>query len=286
MYPAVNKGLSMVTMDKTVCLLSDRSVLSVSGKDRANFLQSLISNDIGLCAPKQSIYAALLTPQGKFLHDMFVYESGEAFLLDCEAERADDLLQRLTAYKLRAQVTLENVSDRYEVLAFPSGGSGLPDPRLPALGSRDIVVQGKRPGGFQKAGASAYDKHRLRLGIADGSRDMVAGKSTLSDGNFDLLNGVSWTKGCYVGQELTARMHHRALVKKRLFPVTILGTTPAAGSILRYNDAEIGEMRSSQGTIGLALLNIEQAKLTIQEGGAILGESAKLAPSIPEWLKI
>lgn len=243
------------------------------------FLQDLISNDIGLCSQDAPIYAALLTPQGKFLHEFFIYEIGDAFLMDCEKERTDDLLQRLKTYKLRAKVILENVGDAYGVWGFPSGTNGFPDPRLPALGSRGVFRKDEIANGFTITDASAYDRLRLSLGVPEGSRDMIVEKSALSDGNFDLLNGVSWTKGCYVGQELTARMHHRALIKKRMFPVKISGAAPTAGSPLFYNGAEIGEMRSSQGDIGLALLNIEQTKLAISSGAPLTCGNATLMPA-------
>jgi folate-binding protein YgfZ len=145
---------------------------------------------------------------------------------------------------------------------------------------------GKKFADYQIADAASYDRHRLALGVPDGSRDMIVGKSTLSDGNFDFLNGVSWTKGCYVGQELTARMHHRALVKKRMFPVKISEAAPATGSIVYLNNDEVGEMRSSNGGVGLALLNIEQAKWAIKEGLTLDCESTKLTPTQPDWLKV
>lgn len=275
-----------MTIPLTACRLPHRGILRVGGDDRAAFLQGLISNDIALCTPKAAIHAALLTPQGKFLHDFLVYDAGDAFLLDCERERAADLLQRLATYKLRAKVTLEDVGNAFDVWAFPQGSAGLPDPRLPALGSRGVFAKGKTFAGYQMADAATYDRHRLALGVPDGSRDMVVGKSTLSDGNFDLLNGVSWTKGCYVGQELTARMHHRALVKKRMFPVRISGAAPVAGSIIYFNNDEIGEMRSSNGDVGLALLNIEQTKWAMKEGIALDCGNAKLTPHQPEWLPV
>ena len=272
----------------TACQLSHRGVLRVNGNDRHSFLQGLLSNDIAHCTPQTPIYAALLTAQGKFLHDMFVYDMGGHFLIDCEAERADDLLHKLNAYKLRAKVTLENMSDQFHVWAFPQGGNGLPDPRLELLGSRDILPAGKLPGKTDICNPAMYDVLRVSLGIPDGSRDMIVGKSTLSDGNFDFLNGISWTKGCYVGQELTARMHHRALVKKRMLPVRISGATPQAGTTITLQDEDIGEIRSANGGGGggLAILNIESAKTAIQKSAALHCGSATLTPYIPVWLKL
>ncbi len=291
-------------MTDLICHLTNRSILQVGGDDRRNFLQGLISNDIHLCQPGKPIYAALLTPQGKFLHDMFVIDAGDIFLIDCEAARADDLLQRLSRYKLRAKVMLENIGGQFDVwahwiqepnsqLSFPRkresstsdsehislrpadarhwipGHAGddnlvLLDPRLPELGIRIILKKGEKPAGAI-TDFSAYDKHRLKLGVPDGSRDMIVEKSTLLEGNFDLLNGISWTKGCYMGQELTARMHYRALVKKRMFPVGIDGAAPSPGTPIQMNEEEIGEMRSSCDDVGLALLNVEKAHISLSE---------------------
>ncbi len=263
-----------------ITVLPHRGVLRISGDDCATFLQGLISNDIGLCTPEQPIYAALLTPQGKFLHDLFIYNAGDSYLIDCEAARIDDLMQRLTTYKLRAKIALENVSKTLEVVVSLGDTTDLPDPRLKELGSRAIVTKGSNT----NSDFTTYDKHRLNLGITDGSRDMIIGKSTLSDGNFDLLHGINWTKGCYVGQELTARMHHRALVKKRMFPVKISGSAPAAGTIIFYNGAEIGEMRSSANDIGLALLNIEACQNLVAKTEAILGSGFQLTPYHLPWM--
>ena len=302
----------------TACKLSHRGVLRLSGEERSTFLQALISNDTALCQPDKPLYAALLTPQGKFLHEFFVTNADDSFLIDCEKERADDLLQRLTTYKLRAKVTLANVSDTCDIWAFfyavplphaggARGGLGntntyltsppsvppasgrdalTADPRLPALGSRGVFEANKTPAGFSVTDASLYDRHRLALGVTEGSRDLIIGKSTLLDGNFDFLNGISWTKGCYVGQELTARMHHRALVKKRIFPVKIEGTSPAPGSTITHNNTEIGEMRSSHGDVGLALLNIELVRSLIDKNSTVFSEGAQLTPYLPDWLSM
>jgi folate-binding protein YgfZ len=317
------------------CQLAHRGIIRIGGEDRRAFLQGLISNDINLCVPGKAIYAALLTPQGKFLHDMFVIDNGDHFLADCESARADDLLKRLGTYKLRAKVMLENATQEFDVWAgwnnkinigdkdggVPpplrgrlGGGAisnpnialdGTPppltpparggesdradgtidslsftDPRLPALGARMIVQKGEAPENYRRADLTAYDKHRLALGVPDGSRDMIVEKSTLLEGNFDLLNGISWSKGCYMGQELTARMHYRALVKKRMFPVKISGAAPAFGSIIRLNDEDIGDMRSSCSDIGLALLNVEKAQMAMQEDMVLVCDTTKLRVAI------
>ena len=265
--------------------LPHRSVVRISGSDRRAFLQGLISNDVGQTA----FYAALLTPQGKFLHDLFVLDFEDACWADCEAARIEDLLQRLTAYKLRSKVTFENLGEAFAVGAVWGGAyeamRSFADPRLPELGMRVFVEKGKSldaaPAPFED-----YDRHRLQLGVGDGSRDMEVGKATLVEGNFDFLNGVDWKKGCYIGQELTARMHYRGLAKKRLFPVKIEGTSPGTGALIYRGANEAGEMRSSQGDCGLALLKIEAVEAALAQKEPLICGETRLWPSIPAWMKI
>jgi folate-binding protein YgfZ len=231
--------------------LSDRFSLRIAGPDRQNFLQGLVSNDMGKVTSSEAIYAALLTPQGKFLHDLFILADGDSYLVDCE--RPEDLIRRLTAYKLRAKVTFEMAA--FDIWAIWNGQTNAPhayrDPGLPELGSRVFVPKGEK----LKGENGDYELHRLTLGVTS-SADMEIEKSTLAEGNFDFLHGIDWKKGCYVGQELTARMHYRGLAKRRLFPVMIEGEAPAPGTQL---DNDVGEMRTSRGAHGLALLKIDVA---------------------------
>jgi folate-binding protein YgfZ len=252
----------------------NRSILRLSGPDRAQFLQGLVSNDVTAVQPGRPVYACLLTPQGKFLHDFFLIADDDSLLIDCEADRRADLLSRLKMYKLRSKIELTDVTDEYTVY----GGIGMPDPRLPALGRRLVAPKGDTLAVVTSF--DAYDRLRIGLAVPDGSRDMEIGKAILLENNIDLLNGVSWTKGCYTGQELTARTHYRGLIKKRLCPVRIDGVTPAAGTPLIENGIEVGEMRSSNGDLGLALLktdNIRDARLITIEG-------ATLTPEPPAFL--
>ncbi len=259
--------------------LTNRSVIEVGGEERRAFLQGLISNDMNDCMPGQAIYAALLTPQGKFLHDLFIIDSEKYFLIDCESARVEDLIKRLLRYKLRSKITIENKTVIYDCWALWKDAdlsafvekTNTPnslfyvDPRLPELGLRAIINKFDKLDGVKICDFEAYDKHRLALGAPDGSRDMIIEKSTLLECNFDFLHGISWTKGCYTGQELTARTHYRGLIKKRLYPVSIKGAVPAPGSTIYRDTAEVGEMRSSSANSGLALLSIEMAERAINE---------------------
>lgn len=262
--------------------LDSRGVVTVGGEDRNAFLQGLISNDINRVAADRTIWAALLTPQGKYLHDFFVATIGATLFLDCEGERLMDLGKRLHRYKLRASVELgigEGLSvyalfgkRALDALGLPSDagvarslGEGLvyTDPRLPNVGARALLPAsgaGKllESFGFSAADTNSYDTLRLELGLSDGSRDLIVEKSTLLESNFDELHGVDWDKGCYMGQELTARTKYRSLVRKRLMPVRIDGPVPASGTLLMAGDKEIGEMRSGLNARGLALIRLER----------------------------
>ncbi len=236
-------------MDKFFVKLPHRGLIHIEGDDRTGFLQNLVSNDMGLLAKQKSLYACLLTPQGKFLHDFFIQQGDGFLLLDCEGgERAQDLYKRLNLYRLRAKVQI-SVEENNEVYAiFGSRSSGIPDPRHPEMGTRGF----EKPEDMEERDFEAWDRRRILLGIPDGSRDMMAEKSTLLECNIDKFNGICFKKGCYVGQELTARMHHRGLAKKHLY--TVQGAVPVFGVDIEARDKLIGEMRSSCGDVGLALL--------------------------------
>lgn len=276
-----------------IASLSHRAILRLSGEDRRGFLQGLISNDVQRCQTGHALYAALLTPQGKFLHDLFLVDGGDALLIDVEAGRRDDMRQRLEHHKLRSRVAIEDQSDVFALYAawneaapptIPNGFT-YQDPRLPELGWRVIAPRHAAQGLGEVVSPLAYDRHRLALGVGDGSRDMIIGQSTLLEGNFDLLHGISWDKGCYMGQELTARTHYRGLVKKRLFPVSIAGETPEAGTPIFLDTVEIGEMRSANGPAGLALLATAQVADANAQQRPLACHNALLTPSRPFWLE-
>jgi folate-binding protein YgfZ len=287
-------------------LLADRDVLAVSGPDRRSFLQGLVSNDVEKLSAGGASYAALLTAQGKYLHDFMMIEQGDAIWLDAEAARLADLKRRLSMYRLRAQVTLDEQPGLVVAVVFGDGavaaldlsdesgaarrfGDGVAfiDPRLAALGARCILPRDTAREALSGAGLAEgdfadYDRIRLTLGIPDGSRDLVTEKSILLEAGFDELHGVDWQKGCYVGQELTARTKYRGLIKKRLFPVTIDGPAPAPGEILTLDGREAGEMRSSADGIGLALLRLE----SLAGKRPLQGTGATLTVLRPEWMQL
>jgi tRNA-modifying protein YgfZ len=184
--------------------LSDRAVVRLSGEDVRGFLQGLVTNDAAGPLP---VWTALLTPQGKALFDFLLWADGDDVLVDCEAEQADALLRRLSMYRLRRPITIAR-DDRIGVHWSGEGEAGNVDPRLPALGRRWIGAPG--------VPAKGWREHRLSLGVTEGVTELGSGETLWLECNARELNGVSFAKGCYVGQENTARMHHRAKVNRRL----------------------------------------------------------------------
>jgi folate-binding protein YgfZ len=263
--------------------LSERGVLAVAGTDRVSFLQGLVSNDVAAVAPGRAVWAALLTPQGKWLADFFILADGDRLLLDCERRQTEMLLQRLRRYRLRAAVALSDLSESLLVYAawagqptVPAGAIAAPDPRLPDAGWR-VLSPDNLP---VDATEDEWDAHRLALGLPDGSRDLEADKTVLLEAGFDELGGVSWSKGCYMGQELTARTKYRGLIKRRLVPVAVAGAAPPPGTPVLAHGAEVGTMRSSRDGLGLAQLRIEALDQPLACG------EARLAPLLPAWMRL
>lgn len=292
--------------ENTYVILEDRGVLAIAGEDARSFLQGLISNDINKVTGEQAIHAALLTPQGKYLHDFFIAQAADGtLLLDGERDRLNDLAKRLKLYKLRAKADISDQSDDWRVAVLSGGKTGLGDtpsqatataggvlfndPRLPALGARAILPADTAEAtltdlGLQAGDRAAYELLRIGLGVPDGSRDLVIDKSILLESGFDELNGVDWNKGCYMGQELTARTKYRGLIKKRLMPVDIEGALPEPGTPVTLDGKEVGEVRSSTTAVngtgrGLALIRLEH----LDGGGPFEAAGAKITPHKPDW---
>ena len=292
-------------------LLPERAILRLEGEEVRSFLQGLITNDVDRVSPERAVYAALLSPQGKYLFDFFLVQQGEALLLDCEAARAAELLKRLTLYRLRAKVEITDVSDSLAVAAVFDDKDildtlGLPDeagaaraegavsfyvdPRLTDAGVRAILPRKRAEGffealGFVQAADGAYDEHRLSLGLPDGSRDLVVDKAIMVESNFEELNGVDFKKGCYVGQELTARTKYRGLVRRRLLAVEIDGPLPEPGTQVLLDGKDAGTVRSGHGQRAMALLRLEALARADDQGALTAGE-ARLRPVLPDWVKL
>jgi len=279
-------------------LVPHRSVIAVGGPDRVEFLQGLISNDTTKVAPGRAIWAALLTPQGRFLNDMFVADGGDdTLLLETERAHAPALARKLGLYKLRSKVTVEDRGAMMEVAVVfgpdaakilpVEGATAFADSRLADLGVRVLAPVGQATAllaarGFAAAPLEAYDALRLERGVPDGSRDLIVEKALLLENGFDELNGVDWQKGCYMGQELTARTKYRALIRKRLFPVRIEGALPPSGAAILKDGQEVGELRSGVGRRALAMLQTDVAR----SGAKLVSEGAEIIPEIPSWMRL
>ncbi len=290
-------------MEANYCLLPGRGVLRLSGGDVRTFLQALVTRDLDDLSPEQAVYSALLTPQGKYLFDFFLAQQGEDILLDGEAARLNDLAKRLNMYRLRADVAIESLED-WTVHAVFDGDIGLDgsagaakafadgvaftDPRLEAAGTRILAPAGQADQTLAAAGFAAgdevdYDDHRLSLALPDSGRDLVVDKSLVLESNLDALHGVDFDKGCFVGQELTARTKYRGLVRKRLLPVSLDGPLPEPNTPLMAGEREVASMRSGRGDRGLALVRLDR----LAEAGGLevplkCGDTVVTA-RLPDW---
>jgi folate-binding protein YgfZ len=258
-------------MAMTPVSLENRAVLAVSGPDAVAFLQGLVTHDVALVAPGHSLFTGLLSPQGKALFDFHLHAGGDgAILIDVTADKADALLKRLTMYRLRKAVTLSRRDDLAVLASWPDGAPA--DARTPSLGARWIGPAGSAP-----IGAEAYDAHRHAVGVPD-SADIGSDELLWLETGADLLDGVSFTKGCYVGQENTARMHHRDKVRRRLVPVTIAGDAGDATEVKDEQGRACGKLRSRHGDQAIVHLRLEAA-----DGALLLGDAA-VTVRRPDWL--
>ncbi|HYW17587.1 MAG TPA: folate-binding protein [Allosphingosinicella sp.] len=210
----------------TATTLTDRALLRLSGEDVRGFLQGLVTQDLALLAPERPLWAGLLTAQGKALFDFILWADGDAVLIDCEREAAGDLAKRLTLYRLRRKIAIEPAQGL--AVHWAREGDAPQDPRLPGLGRRWLAPPGDAAGGWLA--------HRLSLGVTEGRTELGSDKILWLECNAAELNGVSFTKGCYVGQENTARMNYRSKVNRRLVVVP----ADASGERTRIHYPELG----------------------------------------------
>ena len=265
--------------------LEDRALVGLAGADWRSFLQGLISNDVDTLEPGQLRFAALLTPQGRLLFDMFVGGLDDGCMIDVQASQREALVQRLSIYRLRAKVEIAAAPGQVCVLwregtAFePVPGAWTPDPRLPALGWRGVDLE--PPAGAAARDDDAYDAFRLALGVPDPARDCVADKTYPIEADFDLLNGIDFKKGCYIGQETTSRMKRRGGIRSRMLPITFDGPAPASGSEVLAGTLRAGEVLSGQPGRAMALLRLDRI------AGAVLsvdGRPMQVDP--PAWTEV
>ena len=244
--------------------LEDRGVVEVAGPEAGELLQRLVTNDVLDLARGEARYAALLTPQGKIIVDFLVSAAGEAsYLIDCPRDLAADLARKLTLYRLRAKATITDRSAELGVAAYwpeaPDLADGLlvRDPRHPSLGFRAIASRAALADAA--GGPNAYASHRIEAGVPAGGADFAYGDAFPHDANLDLLNGVDFGKGCYVGQEVVSRVQHRGTARKRILPVVFEGAPPPTGADVTVGEIAIGTMGSAVPGRGLAMVRVDRA---------------------------
>lgn len=278
-------------------LLPDRGVVRVSGEDAEKLLQGIITSDMELLIGQPAIHAALLTPQGKILFEFFVARSSDGFLLETAQDQAANLAKRLTMYKLRAKVDIRETGAEHVVMAMwgddpqaPGGTGGavsFPDPRLPELGLR-VLAEAQSAANIaaatngMDADAQDYHAHRIALGVPEGGKDYAFGDAFPHEANLDLLHGVSFSKGCFVGQEVVSRMQHRSTARKRI--VIIEGSAPLqSGSEITAGPATIGTIGSEAGNRGLALVRLDRADEMQRKGEQLTAAGSAIAIRRPAY---
>jgi folate-binding protein YgfZ len=259
-------------------VLGDRALVSVAGADWRRFLQGLVSNDVETLAEGELRFAALLTPQGKLLFDMFVLGAADAALLDVQAAQRGELIRRLTMYRLRSKVEIAAPDGEVSGLwgDAPDAPGWVRDPRLPGLGWRGYGAS--PPPGAVAASADGYDAHRLALGVPDPARDCVPDKTFPIEADFDLLNGIDFRKGCYVGQETTSRMKRRGAIKTRMLPIAFDGPPPPPGTEVLAGELRAGEVLSGRVGRAMALLRLDRI-----EGAALTAGGRPVKVVFPPW---
>jgi tRNA-modifying protein YgfZ len=281
-------------------LLPDRGVVTADGEAASDFLNGLLTADIGKVAPETARFAALLTPQGKIIADCIVAKApageGGGFFLDCPRALASTLVERLNFYKLRAKVVIEDRSETLGVLAAWNGegstkyGLVYRDPRLPALGLRVLLPPHLAAEAAANLGAtlvegSAYEAHRIALGIPRGGMDFIYGDAYPHEANMDQLGGVDFAKGCYVGQEIVSRVEHRGSARSRVVPVSYDGGAPEPGVNVVAGDKTLGMMGSASGGQGLALLRLDRAADALAAGMPLTAGGVPLRLRKSPWAR-
>jgi tRNA-modifying protein YgfZ len=268
-----------------------RAVIALEGGDARDFLQSLLTCDVQSPQPGQGAYGALLTPQGKILFDFFTLATETGFLLDAAATSADDLVKRLTMYRLRRKIEIAPKPDLAVAAIWGSndppyleGAHVFRDPRAAGLGHRAIAPK-RALDAAATADSDQYDIHRMALGIADSERDIGSGQMFPHEANLDQLHGVSFTKGCFVGQEVVSRMEHRGTARSRIVPVRFNGPQPPPDTAVTAGDRSLGRILSGHDGRGLALIRLDRAAAASSAGEPLVAGDTGLSLERPEWAR-
>ncbi|MCP3441961.1 folate-binding protein YgfZ [Bradyrhizobium sp. CCGUVB14] len=281
--------------------LPDRGVIKVAGEDARNFLNGLITTDVDRLKPGLGRFGALLTPQGKIIVDFLITEApaghGGGFLIDCPKPLADGLATKLKFYKLRAKVTVDNLSDDLGVLAAWDGQPGaqpdlaFADPRNEALGTRILIPEDLKQKlsdliGAELVDAADYEAHRIALGVPRGGLDFMYSDAFPHETNMDRLAGVDFDKGCYVGQEVVSRMQHRGTARTRSVKVLLEDSSPEAGVSIMAGDKSVGTMGSSAQGKGIALVRIDRVADALDAGQPLTAGGLALKLAEPDVVRI
>lgn len=268
-----------MTTVRSCAVLKTRALIALGGEDWRDFLQGLITQDVETLRPGEARFGGLLTPQGRLLFDLFVVGRDDGAWLDVEAQHRQALILRLTMYRLRAKVMIAADEAQVSVLfgdtTVPEGW--IADPRLAALGWRGYGLA--TPADATQADEAAYDSHRLALGVP-GPADWGSEKTYPIEANFDLLNGIDFHKGCFVGQETTSRMKRRGQIKNRMLPLTFDGAPPAFDAELLLGDRRAGEVLSGQDGRAMALVRLDRID------GDLTVDGKAVSIDRPAWMRL
>ncbi len=260
-------------MTSNIAQLGNRALIAVRGPDARSFLHNLLTQDVEGLEPGGVRFAGLLSPPGRLLFDLFVVGQADGVLLDVAADRREALMQRLAMYRLRAQVEI-TTDDRPVFACWPAVAVGfVADPRTPLLGGR---AYGGAPA--VTASADEWDAQRLAVGVPDPANDTGQDRTYPIEANFDLLNGIDFAKGCFVGQETTSRMKRRGEIKKRMLPIVFDGPPPATGTEVLNGDLRAGEMLTGRDGRAMALVRLDRID------GSLTVEGQQVAVDWPEWM--
>lgn len=283
--------------ESNFCRLPDRGVIKLSGPDVVPFLQGLITNDVARLETEGALYAALLTPQGKILFDFFVVNADGALLLDCALDRVAELTKRLTFYRLRAAVEIEDISSTHAVIAT-WGSDAAPvvdnafsfaDPRHSAMGYRTVApedaIQAFAAGGATEAAEEEYHSHRISIGLPDSIRDIGSGEMFPHECNLDQLGAVDFKKGCYVGQEVVSRTEHRGNARKRVLPVSTGSSNASSGDTITAGSKAVGTILSKSGSNALAIVRLDRASTALENGEQLEVSGDTIQLLRPDWVQ-
>jgi len=260
--------------------LPDRAFVKIAGPDAEHFLQNLITTDLGALADNELRPGALLTPQGKIFFDFLISRDGDSFLIDIRADQTDAFVRRMTMYKLRAPVTIETQVETGATVSWGGAGGGVADQRF-ALAGTEVRRQ---PGHVEDAGdREGYDALRVLHGVPESGFDYALQDAFPHDILFDKSGGVSFRKGCYVGQEVVSRMQHRATARRRVVIVSAETALPASGTDITIGGKQIGALGTVAGSRGLAIVRIDKAGEAINAGEAILAGEVPVTLALPGW---